>query len=67
MKLSVNDTPREVKEGCTLQQLLNELELGTTGGTAAAVNGQVIPRKEWNECTLHEHDDILIIKATQGG
>lgn len=36
-------------------------------GIAIAVNQQIIIKKNWGTTTLKNNDEILIIKATQGG
>lgn len=46
--------------------MLNSLQVAEEG-IAIAVNQQVIKRSEWSEWELKPNDDILIIKATQGG
>lgn len=35
-------------------------------GTAVAVNGEVVPRSEWDR-PLHDGDSVEILTATQGG
>ncbi len=65
MKLKVNSkevetTANNLYEFCQEQQL-------TATGMAVAVNNRMIPRTEWNTCTLSEGDSIIIIKAVCGG
>ncbi len=36
-------------------------------GIAIAVNQQVVSRSQWADFKLKENDEVLIIKATQGG
>lgn len=44
------------------------LEIKNPGdGIAVAVNDTVITKSEWNKTQLKNKDNILIIKATQGG
>lgn len=50
----------------TLTQLTAQLEL-TVQGIAIAVNNKMIPRTEWERFTLHENDNLVIIKAACGG
>lgn len=49
-----------------LKDLIEEMRFSTKG-IAIAVNNEVIPRLDWEETILKEHDKITIIKATQGG
>ena len=67
MKIIVNNVNKEIPEQCSLFWLANE-ELGEKqNGVAIAVNNTVIQKKEWANYLLKENDNILIIKATQGG
>ncbi|MBL4746458.1 MAG: sulfur carrier protein ThiS [Flavobacteriaceae bacterium] len=36
-------------------------------GIAIAVNEHIIPKANWSSTLLNEQDQVLIIKATQGG
>lgn len=67
MTISVNNQTLEI-EGQTVLSNVVFSQLGENSkGIAVAVNGQVIPKTSWQETTVRENDDILIIKATQGG
>ena len=50
----------------TLTQLTAQLELPVQG-IAIAVNNKMIPRTEWERFSLHENDNLVIIKAACGG
>jgi sulfur carrier protein len=65
MRLVINGTARDVRTA-TLATLLTEL-LGDTRGSAAAVDGEVVPRAEWTGFALHEGQSIEVITAVQGG
>ncbi|MFI2744443.1 sulfur carrier protein ThiS [Zhouia sp. PK063] len=64
--INVNHTTHQVPEKINVQGLLALLGIATNG-IAVAVNTQVIPKSQWQQYTLHQSEDILIIKATQGG
>ncbi|MEV0268469.1 sulfur carrier protein ThiS [Hamadaea sp. NPDC050747] len=36
-------------------------------GVAVAVNGEVVPRGEWDTCLLADGDSVEILSAAQGG
>ena len=36
-------------------------------GVAIAIDNKMIPRAEWSEQSLHEGENIVIIKAACGG
>lgn len=67
MHVLVNNEQQEIASGTALEQLLFELQMTTRKGVAVAVNQEVVPRAEWNNTTLQENDNIMIITATQGG
>ncbi len=53
MKLTINGEAQTVADELTLATLLQELT-GTNRGSAAAVDGEVIPRGEWTTYRLHD-------------
>lgn len=59
----VNGEPRQVSEGATLAELLGQ----PVAGSAAAVNGQVIPGSHWSQYGLREGDRVEFVRAVQGG
>ena len=67
MIVFVNDQPRELESHVNLSQLVGMLGLTDAKGQALALNNRVIPRSKFEETSLHEGDQILIIQATQGG
>lgn len=36
-------------------------------GIAIAINEQIVPKENWSRILLNTQDQLLIIKATQGG
>ena len=68
MDITINNQPRHFSSSAlTVQQLL-DLELPEKQkGIAVAVNNSVIPKADWAGREIHEKDQVLIIKATQGG
>jgi sulfur carrier protein len=68
MKIRVNGEQREAGAGWTLRQLLVELGVDPDAkGIAAAVDGEVVPRKEWEERVLVEGCQVEIVRAVAGG
>ncbi|MBI3510433.1 MAG: sulfur carrier protein ThiS [Bacteroidetes bacterium] len=69
MEIKVNNVSKKISEQgkFTLQQLLDAEIPGAHKGIAVAVNSNVIPKNNWNDHALLSGDEILIIKATQGG
>ncbi len=67
MTISLNNQIQEIEAQTMLFELVF-LHVGEKqNGIAVAVNGEVKPKSIWQECSLNENDDVLIIKATQGG
>lgn len=67
MDIIVNDRKQSVESETKLDLLLSELKINSEKGVAVAVNQQVIPRKNWNSHVLNENDNVVVIKAAQGG
>jgi len=66
INIKVNNTSYQFQADSSLGTILNDLEV-STNGIAVAVNQNIITKTDWNTQTLNEGDEILIIKATQGG
>jgi sulfur carrier protein len=66
INIIVNNTPRLFKANTTLEEIISELGI-SVNGIAVAVNEIIITKNEWNTKTLHERDEVLVIRATQGG
>jgi len=62
LRITVNGEPREVAETARLADLLPECR-----GSAAAVNGAVVPRAEHATTGLCDGDVVEIVTAVQGG
>lgn len=65
MTITVNGAPRDLQP-TTLDQLLIEFA-GSTRGSAAVVDGEVVPRSEWPAFRLRDGQDVQLITAVQGG
>jgi sulfur carrier protein len=64
--ITVNGQARTAPRGITLDQLVAELtEL--TGGVAAAVGGEVVPKGQWAATPVQDGDQVEIVTAVQGG
>lgn len=51
----------------TVQQLLDMEIPEKQKGIAVAIGHKVVPKSEWDKTPLSQHDEVLIIRATQGG
>jgi sulfur carrier protein len=64
--VTVNGEPRDISPGATLGELVSAL-IDAPSGIAAAVNGEVVPRRAWAGTPLAERDQVEIVTAVQGG
>jgi sulfur carrier protein len=67
MEIKLNNQVKFFPEQFTIQQLLDEIIQEKQKGIAVAVNSAVIPKNSWDCHFLKQNDEVLIIKATQGG
>jgi sulfur carrier protein len=66
MKTEINGQPRDVAPGTTLVDLLVAFA-GSIRGSAAVVDGEVVPRGEWSDYQVRDGQVIELITAVQGG
>ena len=63
----VNGEPRE-RAGATIAELLVDLGVEARArGVAVAVDGEVVPRAEWDERRVTEGERVEALSALQGG
>jgi sulfur carrier protein len=67
MTIQYNNQNIEISEGTTLQQFVVDQVGDKQNGIAVAVNSEVKSKSVWESTFLLPNDDVLIIKATQGG
>ena len=66
MTLVVNGNPQDTRDGCSVQQLLETLEIHDEA-VAVEVNREVVPRAERGERVLTEGDRVEIVTFVGGG
>ena len=66
MTILLNGKPAQVADGTTLGALILS-ETGSARGSAAVLDGSVVPRSEWDDTVLAEGADVELITAVQGG
>lgn len=67
MEITLNDKKHSVTENSSLYDLVFAQMGDKHKGIAVAVNDTVIPKSQWENHIIKSNDQILIIKATQGG
>jgi sulfur carrier protein len=66
VNVELNGAARELADGTTLIALIESLT-GSTRGSAAAVDDEVVPRSQWADYRLRDGQRIELITAVQGG
>ncbi len=67
MEITINRKVQTIPEDYSVEQLLSQLVPENTRGIAVAVNQTIVPRGSWSSHKIQSNDDVMIIKATQGG
>jgi sulfur carrier protein len=65
--MRINGQEFQLSSSKSLSLIFKENNIQTPSGIAVAVNQKVIPRAKWDEQLVNQTDEIIIIKATQGG
>jgi sulfur carrier protein len=66
VNVQLNGAPREIDDGTTLASLMARL-VGSTRGSAAVVDGEVVPRGRWASFELQDGQTVELLTAVQGG
>lgn len=66
MIITLNGRRRELPDGTRLGQLI-EQEMGSSRGSAAVVDGEVLSRGSWDAYLIRDGQRIELITAVQGG
>jgi sulfur carrier protein len=64
--ITLNGAKCVIDDGTTLEQLMLSVT-DSDRGTAAAIDGEVVPRMEWPLVTLREGQAVELLNAVQGG
>ena len=68
MRIELNGALRELPEGATLDAAVAASGAGEGGrGVAVALDGEVVPRSEWEGTVLREGQAVEVLAAIQGG
>lgn len=67
MEITLNNQPKTIAENASLQDIVFAQVGEKQKGIAVAINNTVIPKQNWQSTSIKQNDNILIIKATQGG
>jgi thiazole synthase len=73
MRIELNGARRELAEAATLADAVREAGTGgpagidAARGVAVALDGEIVPRREWEGTPLHDGQSVEILAAIQGG
>jgi thiazole synthase len=68
MRIELNGKPRELPEAATLADAARAAGSGDAArGVAVALDGEVVPRGEWEATPLREGQSVEVLAAIQGG
>ena len=67
MEVKFNNQSIELAENTSVLSFVVSQVGDKQNGIAGAVNEAIVPKSLWGETTLQANDNLLIIKATQGG
>jgi sulfur carrier protein len=68
VRVTVNGAERGVAEGATVAELAALVGVAPSeAGTAVAVDGRVVPRREWDETAVEEGARVEVVRAAAGG
>ena len=65
-QVTVNGDNRELPPGTTLADLIAQVT-ASARGIAAAVDGEVVPRRAWPDTPLADGSVVEVVTAVQGG
>lgn len=64
--ITLNGKARDVGENLSVAALLETLGVDPRQ-VAVAINGEVVPRRQWSAVTLRDGDSVEIVRAVGGG
>jgi len=68
MRIELNGEQRELPQGATVADAVRASGAEDRGrGVAAALDGEVVPRSEWERIPLAEGRSVEVLAAIQGG
>jgi sulfur carrier protein len=67
MTIWLNGEEKQLNAGGKLTETLSQMGIDDTRGVAIAVDGEVIPKSEWETVTLADGQRVEVVRAVQGG
>jgi sulfur carrier protein len=66
MNVTINGAPHDLADGASLATAISLLTASATG-LAAAINGELVRKADWDAAGLADGDSVEVITAVQGG
>jgi sulfur carrier protein len=64
----LNGERREIEDGATVRAAVTATGAPSEGrGVAVAHDGEVVPRRRWDDVPLREGQHVEVVRAVQGG
>lgn len=68
MKVWLNGEDRDLDDGATVRAAVTATGASSEGrGVAVALDGEVVPRRRWDDVSLSEGQRVEVVQAVQGG
>jgi sulfur carrier protein len=68
MRVVLNGEGRDLDDGATVREAVTATGAPSEGrGVAVALDGEVVPRRAWDEVPLREGQRVEVVQAVQGG
>jgi sulfur carrier protein len=67
MTVCVNGEQRQLAQATTVADVVQSLVEEAERGVAVALDGDVVPRSEWESTTLRDGAHVEVLRAVQGG
>jgi len=67
MRVELNGNEADLQPGATVADAVGATGTESDRGVAVAVDGEVVPRSEWDETPLQEGQRVEVLHAAQGG
>jgi sulfur carrier protein len=68
MNVVLNGQRRDLDDGATVREAVSASGAPSEGrGVAVALDGEVVPRRRWDDVALREGQRVEVVQAVQGG
>jgi sulfur carrier protein len=68
MRVVLNGKGRDLDDGATVREAVTATGAPSEGrGVAVALDGEVVPRRSWDDVPLREGQRVEVVQAVQGG